>query len=98
MLKIAKWSSEAVNRKITMQWTVETIQTLVAETLQGKLEIEQHDKNGGKLECYRRVGNSCSISDKRSATLVANPVISRERTYIEWWQNEWELIRTDSIS
>ena len=50
------------------------------ETLQGKLEIEQRDKNGGKLGCFRRVGNSCSISDKRPATLVANLVISRERT------------------
>jgi hypothetical protein len=50
------------------------------ETLQGKLEIEQRDKNGGKLGCFRRVGNSCSINDKRTATLVANPVISRERT------------------
>lgn len=42
------------------------------ETLQGKLEIEQRDKNGGKLGCFRRVGNACSISDKRPATLVAN--------------------------
>lgn len=50
------------------------------DTLQGKLEIEQRDKNGGKLGCFRRVGNSCSISDKRPATLVANLVISRERT------------------
>jgi len=88
-----------MEKEQTMQWTVETIQTWVDETLQGKLEIEQHDKNGGKLGCFRRVGISCSISDKRpAATLVANPVISRERIYSEWWQNEWELIRTDSIN
>lgn len=72
-----------------MQWPVERTsrKNTNDETLQGKLEIEQRDKNGGKLGCFRRVGNSCSISDKRPATLVANLVISRERT--QWMVAEW---------
>ena len=44
---------------------------------------------GGELECFGRVGNSCSTSGTRRATRITNPVIIHEL------EKDWIVITTN---
>ena len=94
ILKIPKWQSESVYRRITditmdKRKRRKNKQRSTKHTHKTKARVTRTPlKTGRELRCSGRISSSCSTSGTRWANLVTNPVISRE------WRKNREVFTT----